>query len=724
MGSGEKYDMNKAVALFFTESREMLVNMEACLLALEKDPGDAESINSLFRAVHTIKGSSGMFSFSGIEKFTHVAENVLDAVRTGALAIDGGLIETLLECHDYIRALLDAYEDDPQATLDDARVDEGAELLARLTARAAGTPVEAVRLDPSDFRVESGFWHISLRFGESVFQNGLDPQSFIAYLGEMGRIVNIAVIDDRLPALEELDPERCHLGFEIVFDGAADKNEILEVFEFVKDDCDIRILPPRSAIDEYVRLIRELPETPLRVGDILRRVGSLTERELESALALQQDRPGQGPATEGQSLLGEIMVDEKMVHQPVLEAALEKQKDMQKAEERKSRSIRIDADKLDELINIVGELVITGANVRQLLEKHHDTAVLQAVTTMSRLIEDVRDRIMNVRMVQIGETFRRFERMVRDLSRETGKEIDLSISGGDTELDKTLVEKISDPLMHIIRNSIDHGIGMPDERVRAGKPRRGTIAINAFHETGSVVIEIRDDGSGLNRDRIRAKAVERGLIAPGQPITDEDLFPLVFEPGFSTAEAVTSISGRGVGMDVVKRNIESLRGTVVLESEAGVGMIVRVHLPLTLAIIDGFMVAVGDSYYIVPLDVVREVFEVSREELDANEGANIINLRGGVLPYMRLRDFFGERGEDPETECVVVVEYARRTAGIVVDRPIGEFQTVIKSLGRLFRDATWASGATILGSGEVALVLDVPRLIQSNHMHEAALRQA
>ena len=727
MSFGDERDMRSIMKIFFNEGREMLAIMEECLLALEKDPANAESINSLFRSVHTIKGSSGMFDLEAVMSFTHAVENVLDDLRNGSLAADESLVCVLLDCHDHIGRLIDMYEKDPAAVLDEDLARAGRELLVLLGSRgsapAASGAQQAVDEVPREWgvfegagdAVESGYWHISLRYGADVFRNGLDPKSFIAYLAEKGKIVNIAVIDDALPDLGEMDPESCYLGFEIAFEGECGKKEIMDVFEFASDDCDVRILPPRSGIGDYVQLINDLGETPMRLGEILTRIGSLTERELETALAQQKERAGDGADIDGQALLGSIMVDGKMVHKPVLDAALARQKDMIRAEERKNKSLRIDSEKLDDLINNIGELVITGSNVRQLADRHGDAPLNQSITALSRLIESVRDRIMNICMVQIGDTFRRFERMVRDLGLETGKEVDLVITGGDTELDKTIIERITDPLMHLVRNSIDHGIDVPEERARRGKPRRGTIAIHAYHETGNIVIEIRDDGNGLDCGRIRARAIEKGMISPSQEVADRDLFQMIFEPGFSTAEKVTSISGRGVGMDVVKKNVEALRGTIILESEEGSGMMVRIHLPLTLAIIDGFMVMVNGSCYIVPLDHVCEVFETDRGQIGAMDGANIINLRGEALPFMRLREFFGQDGDPPGTECVLVVEYMRRKAGIVVDRPVGEFQTVIKPLGALFRDLSWVSGATILGTGEVALILDVPRLIQGAH---------
>jgi len=729
MGSGT-FNINDALNTFFIESREMLDNMESCLLDLEKDSLNSESMNALFRSVHTIKGSAGMFGLEAIERFTHVVENVLDDVRNGKIPVDSDLIGLQLDCHDFIMILLDLMEKDTGSELSEDQLSKRDALINRLNAYIDTDTSDSEEVqssegvatdhdDSTDTQVVSEYWHISLRFTEDIFKNGLDPQSFINYLGEMGQLLNVVTVDQDVPGSEEYDPEKCYIGFEILFDGDTDKNTIENVFEFVIDDCELRIIPPKGRITDYVNLLDELPETSMKIGDMLLRVGSLTEVELEEALELQGDTGDiEGEAADNR-FLGQIMVDEKMVQKSVLDAALEKQQSVKKIEERKRKSIRIDADKLDKLINLIGELVITGANVKQLSEGSSDVDLAESVSSMSRLIEDVRDNTMNLRMVQIGETFKKYERVVRDLSRERGKEINLIISGGDTELDKTLIEKISDPLMHLIRNSADHGIDIPDERVAKGKPGTGTIQLNAYYETGSIVIEVKDDGNGLNREKIYTKAVERGLIQENQKLSEDDLYQLIFHPGFSTADEITNISGRGVGMDVVKKNIEALRGTIVIESAEGAGTTMRIHLPLTLAIVDGFMVKVGEAYYVMPLDMVTECTEVDVNELQAKEGGNFLNLRGDVLPFMRLREFFSEPSETPERENIIVLEYARTKAGLVVDTLIGEFQTVIKPLGKLFMNLRWVSGATILGTGEVALILDVPKLIQYIQMKES-----
>lgn len=734
MATGDKFDLTEAMGIFFTESREMLETFEGCLLNLEKDFTDEESIHALFRAAHTIKGSSGMFGFEEIERFTHAVENLLDLVRKKELSLGSELISILLDCHDYISQIINLFDGNGEVKLPDglalkrdmlmeelkkyiegAKAGQDAAGEARPSPGALEEEESVMSADPGDEFVASPYWHISLRFKQSIFVDGLDPQSFISYLNEIGKIEQVMVLAHDVTAFGDIDPELCYLGFEIVFNAQTTKETIENVFDFLSEDCELRILPPGSNIREYVTLINELPEKPMHIGEILREIGSLTETELRRALSLQEEMFGEKLSPdqyESKKPIGEIMVQEKMVQRPVLDAALEKQKDIKKNEELKKKSIRVDAFKLDNLINLIGELVITGANVKQLAEGSGNSELNEAVSTMSRLIEDVRDSTMNIRMVQIGETFKRYERIVRDLSKERGKNIELVISGGETELDKTLIEKISDPMMHLIRNAVDHGIGTQEERTAQGKPAKGTIYLNSYNETGSIVIEVSDDGNGLNKRKIYAKALEQGLIAEGQTVTDEELFRLIFAPGFSTAEKVTNISGRGVGMDVVKKNIESLRGQIELESVENEGTTVRIHLPLTLAIIDGFMVQVGKSYYILPLDMVVECNEITEQEIEGKDAGNFMNLRGEVLPFMSLREFFNEESEKATRSNIVVTEYGRKKAGFVVDRPIGEFQTVIKPMGKIFKNLKWASGATILGTGDVAMILDVPMLIQ------------
>ena len=702
--------MDEGRQVFAVESRELLQQMEDSLLHLEAEPGDAESVNSLFRAAHTIKGSAGLFAFDAIVDFTHVVESVLDRVRNGEVALDEALMGLLLPCCDHIGTLVtEAIEDGRQPRPDLAAA--GQELLTGLSVYLeAGTPnamasappvaeagVQRVGVDG----IASDAWHISLRFGADVLRNGMDPLSFLQYLGTLGQVTGIVTVCDKLPADEGFDPESCYLGFEIRFESDADKKAIEDVFDFARSDCDIHILPPHSRVGAYAELIEALPESRERLGEILVECGALTGTELAEALGTQ-DAGGDA------ARLGDILVEAGDVRREVVEAALGKQQKIRAQRAEEGRFIRVEADKLDRLITLVGELVIAGAGTHLLAQRGEDGVLQESAAHLNHLTEEIRDEALRLRMVQIGETFNRFHRVVRDISRELGKDIGLAISGADTELDKSVVEKIGDPLMHLVRNSMDHGLEPAAERVAAGKPARGQIALNAFHDSGSIVIEVSDDGRGLDRDRILAKARERGLVRADQSPSAEEIDNLIFAPGFSTAEQVTNLSGRGVGMDVVRSNIEALRGSVGISSSKGRGTTVSIRLPLTLAIIDGFLVEAGGATYVIPLDMIVECVELPADR----PGDNYLNVRCKLLPYLRLRDLFGLAGDRPVRESVVVVRYGQLRAGIVVDRLLGEAQTVIKPLGRLFGGLKGISGSSILGTGEVALILDVAALVQ------------
>ena len=633
-------DIDQVTYTFIAESRELLEQMEAALLAVARDGLDA--VNAIFRAAHTIKGSAGMFGLDPVVAFTHVAESVLDKARDGALSLDDELVALLLACRDHIGALVDAVE---TGTLDGnaALAEAGAPLVAALQGYlgGGGTPAP-VRHAEAEEAGGAGHWHISLRFGRDVLRNGMDPLSFIRYLGQMGTITDIATVADDLPDADAFDPESCYLGFEIGFASDADKASIDAVFDFVREDCAIRIEPRATAVAA-----------------------------------------------------------------PVVETAAAKPRQAQEARpQQETRSVRVDADKLDRLINLVGELIIAGAGANLVARRTQIPELLECTSTLSSLVEEVRDSALQLRMVKIGATFNRFQRVVHDVARELGKDIRLEVSGEDAELDKTVVEKIGDPLTHLVRNAMDHGIEAADVRAARGKPVQGTVALNAYHDSGSIVIEVKDDGGGLKRDRILAKAVERGLVEPGRTPTDKEIFNLIFEPGFSTAEQVTNLSGRGVGMDVVKRNIVALRGSVDIASTEGQGTTVTVRLPLTLAIINGFQVGVGKSVFVIPMEMVEECIEFREQP-----GCDWVDLRGQPLPFVRLRERFGVAGAPARRRSIVVVRYGGRKAGLVVDSLLGEFQTVIKPLGKVFAGARFLSGSSILGNGDVALILDMAALL-------------
>ncbi|PWV58749.1 chemotaxis protein CheA [Plasticicumulans acidivorans] len=704
-------NLEAARQTFIEEARERLQELEAGLLALEHDPQDGEWLNAVFRAAHTIKGSAGLFELDVIVGFTHRVETALDRLRSGEQAFTPALGALLLRAGDHIGLLLDAAvaAQEPDAALlqaGQALLDELARALGEApppVPAAAGTLPERVERS-GGAALGPEFWHISVRFGREVLRNGMDPLSFIRYLGTLGRLLRVATVTDGLPALADFDAEACYLGFEIDLDSPVDRDTIAGAFEFVADDCTLHILPPRSLAAQYLELLRALPEDDLRIGELLVNSGCLSRVELEQGLRRQAEVQPSPP-------LGHILVDQHGVEPAVVDEALRRQGQVRERKAASARFLRVQAEHLDALIDQVGELVIAGAAVALLAQKHADTALEEAASTLSRLVAGIRDSALQLRMVPIGETFVRFQRIVRDVAHELGKEITLQISGEETELDKSVVEKIGDPLMHLVRNAIDHGIEPVETRLARGKPASGHLRLDAFHDSGSLVIEVGDDGGGLDRERIRAKAIANGLITADHELDARGLAELIFAPGLSTSDSVTQLSGRGVGMDVVRRNVESLRGSVEVHSTPGAGTVFRIRLPLTLAIIDGFLLGCSGSRFVVPLDSVVECVEL--DTAGAGVCPPYLNLRQHALPLVCLRELFGlPAGGGARRASVVVVQCGGRRAGIVVDELFGEFQTVIKPLGPLFAPLRAISGSTILGSGEVALIIDIAALVQ------------
>ncbi|MGB4924807.1 MAG: chemotaxis protein CheA, partial [Candidatus Nitrotoga sp.] len=537
-------DLDQALQTYIAEARELLQDMEDALLRLEVDPNDADTIGAIFRAAHTIKGSAGLFGLDPIVSFTHIVEDVLDRVRDGDVVIEANLIAVLLESGDHMLHLVNGVAAQGEKLDADAIARESG-LRIRLQAyqdnssevsHAVQVEAETPLHSSGGGLVETDNWHISLRFGQNVMRDGMDPLSFLRYLSTLGEIVSITTMFDALPLADEMDAESCYLGFEIDFKSDADKATIAGVFEFAREGSLVHILPPHSKLTEYIELIRSLPENETRLGEILVATGALTQQELESGLSEQQTSARPDGST---TPLGEILVEQRSVEHEVVQAALDKQTQSKDSKNKESRYIRVQADKLDELINMVGELVIAGAGVSLLAQRVSDNALQEAASVMSGLVEEIRDGALRLRMVPIGETFNRFQRVVRDVGRELGKDIELVITGADTELDKTVVEKIGDPLMHLVRNAMDHGIESASIRQARGKSAKGTLRLNAYHDSGSIVIEIVDDGGGLNRDRILQKARDRGLIAPNVTPSDQEIYNMIFEAGFSTAEAIT-----------------------------------------------------------------------------------------------------------------------------------------------------------------------------------------
>ncbi len=670
-------NLDDALQTFIAESRELLSMMESGLLSMRDSADPSDEINAVFRAAHTIKGSSGLFGIDGIVAFTHVVESVLDRVRDNEIGIDESLISLLLACGDHIGLLVELTAQTGNCD-DPGLIAQARPLVDALSRYLAGSPHRGCETaDSASNAAAAGTvgtqrWLIAMQCGEPILRNGMDPLSIIHYLARLGEVARVATNVDGVPALDVLDPEACHLAFEIELLSDAGRQAVEGAFEFVREDSKIDIAsadetaeaaPPPSepAVAHHIR-----PDQAQSPGDqnAAPSAAAPAPAGARSAAAPRENKPADG------------------------------------------HSIRIDADKLDHLIDLVGELITASASTELAARRAQNTELRESAATLNGLIQQVRDSALQLRMVKIGATFNRFRRVVHDVAQELGKRIELVVDGEDTELDKTVVEKIGDPLTHLVRNSMDHGIEPAEIRRARGKPEQGTLTLNAFHDSGAIVIEVSDDGGGLDRDRILAKAIERDLVSHDANLSDDEIYALIFEPGFSTAERVTNLSGRGVGMDVVKRNITALRGTIGILSRPGLGTTISVRLPLTLAIIDGFQVCVGDSIFILPLDAVEECVEFS-----SSGEHDYTDLRGQVLPFIRLRERFDLDGPESTRPNIVVVKHAGQRFGLLVDRLLGEAQTVIKPLSKMFGKVRGVSGSTILGSGDVALILDIADLL-------------
>jgi two-component system chemotaxis sensor kinase CheA len=650
---------------FREESLELLEAMETSLMSIRENGMDEEAINAIFRAAHTIKGTAGMYKIDFIVEFTHIVENLLDQVRNGKIELNDELSVLLLECKDHMQNLVEFVvatdnNEPPSEELREVTKSLGSSLRANLSEGATEQP-EQLPLKQVQASTDTKSWKLDIVFDARIMEHGFEPASFLAYLRKNSTEFECMVDTYRIPVIGVYEPTICYIGCNVSFSTLMSEEEILDVFEFIRDDC-------KLSLAETVFEVEAIQTQHIQTKDV-------PKKSTTAATAQPQN----------------------------------------------SYSIRVDAEKIDQLINLIGEMVIANANVVQQSINMKNSTLIESVSIVSRMLEDIRESAMQIRMVQIGETFNRFKRIVMDLSKKLGKDVELIIKGGDTELDKTVIEKINDPLVHIVRNAIDHGLELPHERTASGKNAKGSITLNAYHDAGMVVIEIKDDGNGLDEELIRAKAIEKGLIEEGAVLNQKQLFELILKPGFSTVAAVTDLSGRGVGMDVVKRNVESLRGNIEIMSKKGEGTSFIIRLPLTLAIIDGFLVKVGETFYVIPLEMVIECLELGTAYKKDMYGNNYINLRGNVLPLLKVSDYFQEKKTETKRENIVVVQYAGRRFGFIVDELYGEFQTVIKPLGRVFSNLRGISGATILGSGNVALILDIPVL--GNHASDLAGNQ-
>jgi two-component system chemotaxis sensor kinase CheA len=721
----------------FEEFNAILQSIKQAVQALKQNMADEAVLDNIMRFAMNLKNTASMIKLNAMQQLGQALEKFLARRSADDRNVDQAFLEHLDIFCDTSQHMLDYIDTNPDNAYANELPDKLAEALAHIVTamkqyasepnlpRQSGQPSEqaviahATLVDTMDYTVGAGNWHISLRFKPDAMRNGIEPMHTLHYLSEYGQITHMKTLFDAMPEAEEMEPDACYVGVELGFQSDLDKRGIEDLFELVRDDCDIRILPPHSELSRYIKMIRELPEETTKLGEILIHVGTLTQRELEAGLSLQSDA-GQETVFK-QPRLGEILVDQGLVPQDVVNAAIDKQnKNKQLRTPVTNRNLHVDATKLDQLIDLVGELVITNASMKLLAQDMNDERLKKVGTAMARLVEEIRNRTLGMRMIPIGDTFSRYRRLVHDLSASLDKKVELSINGAETELDKSMVEKISDPLMHLVRNAIDHGLESTEERRAAGKPEVGIVELNAYHDSGSIVIEVSDDGRGMDVEKILDAAIQNGLANEEQEYTEQEIYNFIFEPGLSTAREVTQVSGRGVGLDVVKRNLSALNGIVNIETEVGKGSTIQIYLPLTLAIIDGFLLNVADSSFVVPLDrVIRCVKFTPEHQQEAQHG--YINLRGKVLSIMDLREVFGlPPHDDGNSRNIVVVRYGNREAGLIVDGLQGEFQAVIKPLGKIFERMAGISGATILGNGEVALILDVPALVTRYVNHTSA----
>ncbi|WP_421477074.1 chemotaxis protein CheA [Agrobacterium tumefaciens] len=648
------------IQVFRTEAAELFEQIEGGLLDLLHDLTDQDQIDAVFRGLHTLKGSGAMFGFEALAAFTHHCETAFDRVRKGEVPATSELVAAVLEAQDHMQALVD----NPHGVQGDV----GEQLLAKLRAavgtRGDGnvlTHVPAQNLSRKQAKAKAATWEIRFRLPVNAMANGTNPLGLLDELAELGDC-EIVADTSTVPSLDALNPSDLHVGWTVRLTTEQPQSAIDDVFIFVMDDMEIDIRAIEAVVEEELPVSEILPEARKVAAD-----------------------PKGGKAAE---------------------------------------NVRVPAERLDELMDRVGELVIAQSRLSQLAGSSVDILLRSVSEDVERLSGELRDTMMVLRMVPIAQLFGRFRRLIHDLARETGKQIELETEGEGTEVDKAVIERLADPLVHLVRNSCDHGLEKSDERVAAGKPATGRITLIARQSGGDVTITIRDDGRGIDRQRVRAKAEASGLLAPNAQVSDQELLQMIFQPGFSTASEVTSLSGRGVGMDVVKKSVEALRGTISVTSTPGAGSEVSLAIPLTLAIIDGLLVRVGNGCYVIPLPAVEECLELSPDDDIRSRGRSFISLRESLVPFIRLRELFNTGTKPDQFQKIVVISTGSERVGLVVDQIIGDHQTVIKAMSKLHHDVATFSGATILGDGNVALILDVAHLVMAGQQQEARLRAA
>ncbi|MEX3072362.1 chemotaxis protein CheA [Vibrio alginolyticus] len=658
--------MDHVKKIFISEAEEQLDVMEQCLLDVES--GDAsidQHIDAIFRSAHTIKGSAGLFGYHDVVDFSHCVESVLEEVRSGMLSFSKHLAEVLLDSHSHLKSLIVEISAPELAP----SVEQGSRLKEVLQSYLSQADVEVTEQQVTEGLVteqDPQIWLISVTYSEEVFRDGMDPISQLNYLGTLGEVIKVD-IQPRFPDWQEYQAEACYLTLVTEFLSSAEQEDIEDVFEFIRDTSHVSVVKKGEETADDLHLVRCEP--------------ALNEPELPN-----------------ESCKEAFESDYKNT--------------------KENQIIKIESEKLDRLINLIGELITSNATNEMQAEELNSEPLLESLNQTAQLIEKIRDNALDLRLVKMNDTFNRVKRIIRDIAKDQGKDVQLNISGENVELDKTIVDKLSDPLMHLIRNAIDHGIESQETRNNRGKSERGNIGIRAYHESGTFIIEVEDDGAGINQPKLIEKAIAAGLITAEQQLTSNDINQLIFAPGLSTAEAITMISGRGVGMDVVKRDIDKLRGQIEVFSEMGRGTHFKIHLPLTLAIIDGFEVMVGDTHLVIPSNLIRGCLPFDSEKMCIEH--DILDLRGEIVPLLRMNDVLNIQAAPDIRQHIVIVQFGSQKAGILVEELRGEVQAVVKPLNAIFRSLKGVGGSTILRAGDVGFILDIPQLIQFAANKESA----
>jgi two-component system chemotaxis sensor kinase CheA len=707
--------------IFLVESKELLEKLESDIVRLEEG-FDQELFNNVFRYVHTLKGSSGVAGYDLVYEYAHQLENLMDLVRSKTIDISEDIIDILLESLDwfkiaifgegeevsYLKSIMETLLGRIGETIQTGSVNAAPEPSAERQKEKAGakdTVAKAVEtaFKQSGIEEDYNYFLIKAFFDENIYASGLDPLMVIEDLSSHGEIIYRKVDNSKLPPFSNLDPEKCYLGWELVLKSLKSYKDIMDTFLFVQDD---NVIEVHDVTDRFISESGEYYSEEIKIGEILVNRGIISEAELEEAIKKQD---------EGNKKLGDIVVEQGYADEGEMELALKEQEQLRRRKE--VNTVRVDTGRLDNLMNLLGEIVIGQSMLRKMadeLEEESSFRLKNALYGLDRITREFQEQIMSIRMIPIGPTFEQFRRFVRDAAKSAGKEINFIIEGKETELDKTVIEKIGDPLKHMIRNAIDHGVEPAEKREKDGKPRIGTLSLKAYHQEGSVYIEVTDDGRGINLQKIKEKAVDLGYLKPEEEVAENKLYSFLFQPGFSTAEKVGDLSGRGVGMDVVMTNVKNLRGSIDVESQEGAGTTVRIKLPLTLAIIEGMLVRTGKSIYIIPLLSILESIQPNEEHVKTvEEKGEVVQVRGEYISLIRLNKLFHIKGdfEEPWEALVVLVESSGEKVGLMVDELLGQQQIVIKSLDNEVTSSRAVSGAAVLGDGNVALILDIHGLV-------------